>query len=108
MQLPPGCKVNYSIWIDVDKLSDDMCEWFDMIGGKVYHQEEYNFSREGLRTVPKVQYGKAKPSYHRQDGTGYVKINFNGDDASTASVFLIKFNEHVRAHNMKTEFELIK
>ena len=70
IQLPPGCRVAYHIWIDVDVLTDSMC--------------------------------------YRQDGTGSVKINFHGDDASTASVFILKFGEYVVAHNMKTEFELIK
>ena len=109
IQLPLGYKVSYSIWIDVDELTDGMCEWFEMIGGSVTEKTEAFSGRSyTLKVIKEVRYGQAKPSYYRQDGTGYVKINFNGDDASTASVFLIKFNEHIRAHNMKTEFELIK
>ena len=109
ISLPPGCKVSYSIWIDVDKLSDEMCEWFEMIGGNVTEKTEAFSGRSySLKVIKQVQYGKAKPSYYRQDGTGSVKINFHGDDASTASMFLLKFSESVVAHNMKTEFELIK
>jgi len=106
--LPAGCKLNYSLWIDVDRLTDDMCEWFTLIGGTVSIRG-YEYNRGGRAIEHKiVQFGEAKPSYNRQDGTGYVKINFNGNDVATASVFLIKFSEHVQAHNMKTEFELVK
>ena len=109
IQLPPGCKLNYSIWIDVDTLTDEMCEWFSMIGGSVTEKAEAFTGRSySLKTIKEVQYGKAKPSYYRQDGTGYVKINFNGDDASTASVFILKFMDNIKAHNMKQELELVK
>jgi len=109
--LPPGCRVSYHIWIDVDTLTDAMCKWFSMIGGTVAKipGPGYGASRvSDLVTRKTVQYGKAKPSYYRQDGTGRVKINFNGDDASTASMFLLKFMDHVQAHNMQQEFELVK
>jgi len=109
IQLPPGCKLNYSIWIDVDTLTDEMCEWFSMIGGSVTEKAEAFTGRSySLKVVKEVQYGRAKPSYHRQDGTGHVKINFNGDDASTASLFLLKFTDNVKDHNMKQELDLIK
>jgi len=106
--LPPGCTVSYQIWIDVDRLTDDMSEWFEMIGGTVScRRHEYHRSG-GAIEHKSVQYGKAKPSYRRQDGTGYVKINFNGNDVATASMFLIKFSTHIVAHNMKQELELVK
>ena len=109
IQLPPGCTVSYHIWIDVDAITDEMCEWFSMIGGTVTEKAETFTGRSySLKVVKQVQYGRAKPSYHRQDGTGRVKINFNGDDASTASMFLLKFMDHVQAHNMQQEFELVK
>jgi len=108
MQLPPGCRVSYQIWIDVDRLTDDMSEWFTLIGGTVSIRG-YGHNIRGKETVYKsVQYGQAKPSYHRQDGTGHVKINFNGNDVATASMFLIKFSTHIVAHNMKQELELVK
>jgi len=111
IQLPPGCRLNYSIWIDVDAITDEMCEWFSMIGGTVAEVPGPGYGAVRVSDLVKrktVQYGKAKPSYYRQDGTGYVKINFNGDDASTASVFLLKFMDNVKAHNVKQEFDLIK
>ena len=109
IQLPPGAKLYYSIWIDVDALTDEMCEWFEMIGGSVTEKTEAFSGRfYNLKVIKEVRYGQAKPSYHRQDGTGHVKINFNGNDASTASVFLIKFSNDVIKHNMSTKFELMK
>jgi hypothetical protein len=107
--LPTGCRVPYHIWVDVDTLTDTMCEWFEMIGGVVTQKTEAFMGRSyNLKVIKQVQYGQPKPSYRRQDGTDHVKINFTGDDAGTASMFLIKFNEHVVAHNMQREFELVK
>ena len=40
--LPPGCTVTYAVWIDVDKLLDEMVEWYSLIGGKVYQDRWYN------------------------------------------------------------------
>jgi len=111
IQLPPGCTVSYHIWIDVDTITDEMCEWFSMIGGTVAEVPGPVYGAVRVSDLVKfktVQYGRAKPSYYRQDGTGRVKINFNGDDASTASMFLLKFMDHVQAHNMQQEFELVK
>jgi len=111
IQLPPGCTVSYHIWIDVDAITDEMCEWFSMIGGTVAEVPGPGYGAVRVADLVKqktVQYGKAKPSYYRQDGTGYVKINFHGSDASTASVFLLKFMDNVVAHNMKQEFDLSK
>jgi hypothetical protein len=79
-----------------------------MIGGTVSIRG-YEYNRNSRAIEHKiVQFGEAKPSYNRQDGTGYVKINFNGNDVATASMFLIKFSTHIVAHNMKQELELIK
>ena len=107
MPLPPGCKLNYNLYLDVDNLTNNMVEWFEMIGGKVGSEIKWTRSG-GTQNWPVVQYGKGKPSYRRQDGTNNVKINFHGDDASVASMFLLKFNEHVVAHNMAREFNLVK
>lgn len=44
---------------------------------------------------------KAKPSYKTQDGTNNTIVRFNGTDASTDSVFLLKFLEKIKQHNLK-------
>jgi hypothetical protein len=100
IQLPPGCTVNYFIAFELDKLTDDMVEWFEMVGGKVTVDSWWD-SKGREKSVKNVQYGKGKKSYYRQDGSGGVRIQFHGEDAVTASVFLIKFNEHVQQHNFK-------
>lgn len=53
------------------------------------------------KTTKQVQYGKAKPSYKTQDGTNNTIVRFNGTDASTDSVFLLKFLEKIKQHNLK-------
>ena len=103
--LPPGVTVNYFIAIEVDNLTKEMVEWFEMIGGEVSHKMEWD--RKGREHAkPLVKYGKGKQSYWRQDGSGGCRLNFHGDDASTASVFLIKFNEYVEQHNMGQDFHV--
>lgn len=100
--LPPGCTVNYSIQLEINDLNEDMIQWFELIGGTVTEKEHWDM-RGHRKTQKFVQYGKAKPCHRRLDGTGGVRLHFHGDDASTASVFLIKFNEHVQQHNF-TEY----
>jgi hypothetical protein len=100
MHLPPGVTVNYFIAFELDTLTDEMCEWFEMIGGKVSEDEWWD-SKGRRQTVKYVQYGKGKRSYRRQDGSNGTRLQFHGDDAVTASVFLIKFNEHIQQHNFK-------
>jgi len=103
--LPPGVTVNYFIAIEIDTLTDEMIEWFKLIGGEVSFKRDWD--RKGRETEkPLVKYGKGKQSYYRQDGSGGTRLNFHGDDASTASVFLIKFNEHVEQHNMGGDFHV--
>jgi len=104
--LPPGCTVNFSIWIDVDSLSTEMIEWYQLIGGAVKTGVFYDH-----RGTPKyehfVQYGKAKFCHHHQNGSGGTRLHWHGDDAATASVFLIKFFDHVTQHNLKEQMERV-
>jgi hypothetical protein len=69
-----------------------------MIGGHTGATEEIDW--QGRKHIVKqVQYGKAKPSYVTKDDTGLTLIRFVGEDASTASVFLLKFMEQIQSHN---------
>jgi hypothetical protein len=96
--LPPGCKVSYEIRFFVSELTNEMGEWFNMIGGHAGAIEEFDYlGRKHI--VKQVQYGKAKSSYVTKDGTGLTLIRFTGEDASTASVFLLKFMEQIQKHN---------
>ena len=100
ISLPPGCKVSYEIRFMVLDLTDEMGEWFNMIGGTATAIAWRD--GKGCEYIKKqVQYGKAKPSYVTQDGTGITLIRFNGEDASTASVFLLKFMDQIQQHNLK-------
>jgi len=99
IRLPPGCTVAYNIVIDVTELTGDMIEWFRLIEGTVGHTEMYNHC--GVRILTPVVAYNAKPCYYMQDGTNNVRLHFRGADASTASLFLLKFNEYVVRHNMQ-------
>ena len=98
--LPPGCKVAYEIRFMVNELTYEMGEWFNMIGGQATRTQWWD-SRGRTQYTDQVQYGKAKPSYKMQDGTGLTLIRFDGADASTASMFLIKFMDQIQTHNLK-------
>lgn len=99
IELPPGCTVGYEIKIVVSELTDDMGKWFVLQEGRAWAtEEEDGFGRR--RLTKHVQFGKAKASYHLRDGTNSVLIRFAGEDASTASLFLLKFFNEIINHNM--------
>lgn len=99
--LPPGVTVNYNVKIIVSSLTIEMFEWLRDVGGRVWIEHK-SFDRKGrAREEPMVQFGQAKPSYHLQDGTGNVMLNFLSEDAGTALALLMKFSELVVSHNMK-------
>ena len=101
IQLPPGCTVGYGITVDIDKLSEEVIDWYKTIGGVVTESKFYDHrGRENV--VQYVQYGKAKKChYHHNGQPDGVRLHFLGEDASVASMFLLKFMEHVTNHNLK-------
>jgi prenyltransferase beta subunit len=101
--LPPGCKVAYSITIDIDELTEGIVDWFDLIGGKVTADEFVDW-RGNTRIEKYVQYGKGKRCYRYQNpvsGHPRVRLHFAGEDATVASMFILKFLENVKTHNLK-------
>lgn len=98
--LPLGCRVAYEIRFIVNELSNEMGEWFNMIGGSATRVEWFDHKGRTQYTN-QVQYGKAKPSHRMQNTTGQYIVRFDGADASTASMFLIKFMDQIQTHNLK-------
>lgn len=98
--LPPGCRLVYEIRFMVRDLTDEIGEWFNMIGGSATRVSWYDHKGREQFTN-QVQYGKAKVSHKMQDGTGQTLVRFDGADASTASMFLIKFMDQIVTHNLK-------
>jgi hypothetical protein len=101
IQLPPGCTVGYGIRIDIDNLSDDVIDWYETVGGVITESKHYDLrGKEQVTTY--VQYGKSKKCYYHHNGeSNAVRLHFLGEDASVASMFLLKFMEHVTDHNLK-------
>lgn len=100
IKLPPGCTVTYAVWADIDSMTDEIADWFTLIGGTVTLDSYYNY--RGNKVERKfVQYGKGKKCHYKQDGSGGVRLHFHGDDASTVSMFLIKFADLVVTHNLR-------
>lgn len=101
ISLPPGVTINYNVKIIINSLSIEIFEWLRDVGANVW-VETKSYDRKGkAREEPMVQFGRAKPCYHLQDGSGNVMLNFMSEDAGTALAFLIKFNEEVVSHNMR-------
>jgi hypothetical protein len=100
ISLPPGCTVAYGIWIDINEMTNDILDWYKLIEGRV--TEDTWINHRG-RTVHReiVQYGSGKKCHYRQDGTGGIRLHFDGKDAAVASMFLMKFFEQVGQHNLK-------
>lgn len=98
--LPPGCRVNYPIVITVKDLTDEMVEWYQLIGGEVSNDRHWNYKGK-LIDKKYVKYGKGKLCYFHQDGTESVRLHFQGEDASIASMFIIKFLDQIINHSMQ-------
>lgn len=98
--LPPGCTRAYEITFKVKGLTNEIGDWFVQQGGRAWATEDWDW--RGKRVLNKyVKYGRAKPSYVTKDGTGLTLVRFAGEDASTASVFLIKFFDDIIEHNFQ-------
>ena len=100
--LPPGCTVPYTVQITVSKLTDEMMEWYEMVGGEVLTVKTGTYGRTDKEiTYKMVRYNNSKLCHRFQDGTSNVRLNFSGEDAYVASVFLIKFNDEIVNHNFR-------
>jgi hypothetical protein len=100
--LPPGCTVPYTVQITVSALTDEMMEWYEMVGGEVMSVKTNTYNRTNQEFINKlVRYNNSKWCHRFIDGTSNVRLNFNGEDAYVASVFLIKFNEQIVNHNFR-------
>ena len=98
--LPPGVTVNKQVRIIIWAVTPEMTEWWADIGGAVT-VEDWRDGIGRLQQTTVLQYGKAKPSYKMQTGTGEVILNFNQEDASTALMFILKFSSDINTHNLR-------
>jgi hypothetical protein len=99
--LPPGCTVNFPVRIDIVPLTEEVIEWYKAIGGTVFYDKFFD-SRGREITQPYVSYGKGKRChYHHNGEKNAVRLHFNGEDASVASMFILKFMDLITAHNLE-------
>lgn len=98
--LPPGCKVAYGVRIDIaGTVTEDIRNWFETIGGRVVAKNHFNTRFAEIITY-QVGYGNGKLS-HTETGGLVTRIHFLGEDAGVASMFLLKFSDKVKFHNLK-------
>lgn len=98
--LPPGCHLVYEIQIVTNDLTNEMGEWFTLIGGTATQIQHMDW-RGRPKYEKVVKYGKAKASHQMQNGSGEYLIRFAGEDASAASMFILKFMDNVITHNLR-------
>jgi hypothetical protein len=98
IQLPPGCSVAYGITIDIKQLTDEIIEWYELIGGTISTKQHWIRNRQVEDKY--VAYG-SKLCHYLADGSGNVRLHFLGKDASTACMFMLKFNDLIIRHNLK-------
>lgn len=98
MPLPPGCSVGYEIRFTVGALTDEIGEWFNLIGGTATKKQFWDHRGREQFTLY-VQYGNAKPSHRLANSEVHNIIRFDGTDASVASMFLLKFMDQIESHN---------
>ena len=100
IRLPPGCTVHYPIIIEIKELTEEMIAWYQLVGGYATVEEHYDHrGRKVTRSF--VQFGSGKKSYYHADGTGYIRLQFQGRDAPVATMFILKFLDNIANHNMK-------
>jgi hypothetical protein len=87
-----------------------MIEWYRMIGGVITTKEWHNHrGHPVIQTY--VQYGRSKPCHYYLSGAdfnGYrarVRLQFHGDDAATASAFIMKFFDNIVSTNLREQME---
>jgi hypothetical protein len=100
IHLPPGCTVHYPIIIELVELTEEIVEWFKLVGGNTTVEEHYDHRGRKV-SRPFVQYGLGKKSYYHADGTGHIRLQFQGRDAPVATMFILKFLDKIVNHNMK-------
>lgn len=102
--LPPGCTVNYPIWIDVNRLTEDILEWYRLQEGTIFYDRFWD-SRGREVNQPYVAFGKSKKCHYHHNGYGGVRLHFLGEDASMASLFILKFSDIIDRHNLQEVME---
>ena len=101
--LPPGCSVCYNITIDIDKVTEEIIEWYNTIGGTLTTDEWYDHKGRKISQTY-LAYNNYKRCHYGNGGG--VRLHFLGKDASVASMFLLKFSESVVNHNLSEHKEL--
>lgn len=100
ISLPPGCTVTYAVWIDIKEMTNEVVEWYELVGGRKKIDTYYDTRGKKVDTEY-VAYGKAKWCHYHQNGFGGIRLHFSGEDASVASMFILKFLEIIDNHNLK-------
>ena len=104
--LPIGCTVTFAVWVDVDKLTEDMVEWYRLVEGKIFKDTWYDH-RGREQSITYVSYGQGKRCHHHQNGAGGTRLHFHGDDASAASMFILKFLDRVTNNNLEEQMKRV-
>lgn len=106
--ISPGVVALRPIRIEIDKITTEMVHWWVLQGAEVAGKEDtvYN-GRKGWQVEQKVyiRMPGSKWCHHHANGTSQVTLHLREQDAPTASLFCLKFLEHVQGHNIEVPDE---
>jgi hypothetical protein len=102
--ISPGVAALHPIRIEINEITSDMVHWWVLYGAEVAGKEEDVYKRnKGWHREQKVYIRMPgyKWCHHHANGTTQVTIHLREQDAPTASLFCLKFFDHVLGHNIK-------
>jgi len=104
--ISPGVVALRPFRIDITEITADMVHWWVQYGGEVVGKDESYHDHRGRFVKAERVYmrmpGYKWCHYHQNGGAGpQITLHMREQDAPTASVFLLKFYDHVLSHTLK-------
>ena len=109
--LPPGCTREHTFYIDIPRITDEIYDWYQQVGGstKIVQGKSAmanlrnNLVGVGVHPGPwqtrYVRYGTAKWTADT-GGRNHVRLHFNVEDVAIATMFLLACNPTILSHNI--------
>lgn len=99
ISLPPGVTITHEIQITMSDLPDGFLEWWKEIGGSCVMSGNHRGLNYEPKMSPIIWYNAGRKS-HKLAGSHTYIIRFNKEDANTAIMVLLMFNELIDSHNI--------
>ena len=105
--ISPGVVALRPFRIEIDTITADMVHWWVMVGGEVKPVDKsYHNSRGKLVKDERVYMRMGEHGdwcHYHQNGTSQVTLHLREEYAPEASLFILKFHEHVLGHTIQVK-----